>query len=101
MMRQSAKWALVGVGLLALSAIAVGVILVIVLGTARVPGNAVLVVKATGDLADYDTRSALEQLLGGEIDTLAEITTSVHRAASDKRIRAIHLKIGDLQAGWA
>ena len=42
-MRQSAKWALLGVGLLALSAIAVGVILVLVLGGTRVPGNAVLV----------------------------------------------------------
>ena len=100
-MRQSAKWALVGVGLLALSAIAVGVILVIVLGTARVPGNAVLVVKATGELADADTRSAIEQLLGGDVDTLAEITSSIRRAAADGRVKAIHLKVGDLQAGWA
>ena len=77
-MRPSTKWALVGLGLLALSAIMVAVILVLVISGSRVPGNAVLVIRASGELIDHDNRSALEQVLGGEVDTLAT-TLDRHR----------------------
>lgn len=100
-MRQSAKWALVGLGLLALSAIAVAVVLVLVIAGARVPGNAVLVVKATGSLPDHDNRSPLEQVLGGEIITLPDIVDSIGRAANDPRIRGIELRVGSLETGLA
>lgn len=100
-MRKSAKWALLGVGLLALSAIMVGVVLVLVLGGVRVPGNGVLVVRATGDLVDIDARSPIAQVLGGEVDTLPEIVDCIERAAKDTRIRAIELKIEGLDSGLA
>src|SRR5438093_807423 len=99
-MRQSAKWALLGVGLLAFSALAVGVILVLVIGGVRVPGNAVLIIKASGQLVDHDTRSSIEQLLGGEIDTLTEIIDCIERGAHDPRIKAIYLRMGEIEAGW-
>jgi protease-4 len=100
-MSKSAKWALLGVGLLALSAIMVGVVVVLVLGGVRVPGNGVLVVRATGDLIDYDSRSPLQQMLGGEMDTLPEMVDCIERAAEDSRIKAIDLRVQGLEAGLA
>src|SRR4029450_10110703 len=98
-MGKSAKWALLGVWLLALSAIMVGVVVVLVLGGVRVPGNGVLVVRATGDLIDYDSRSPLQQMLGGEMDTLPEMVDCIERAAEDSRIKAIDLRGQGLGAG--
>ena len=100
-MRTSTKWALVGIGLLALSAMAVGVILVLALSGTHVPGRAVLVVNASGDLPDHDMRSAFEQALGGEVDTLMDTVDSIERAGNDRRVQAVFLKIGDLQTGLA
>src|SRR5262245_1631919 len=100
-MRTSAKWALLSVGLLALAASLVGVALVLVLGGVRVPGNGVLVVRATGELIDYDARSSLAQMLGGEVDTLPEMIDAIERAAKDNRIRALELKVQGLDAGLA
>ena len=100
-MSRSAKWALLGVGLLALSAIMVGVVVVLVLGGARVPGKGVLVVRASGELLDLDTRTPLQQMLGGEVDTLPEVVDCIVRAASDARIKAIELRVQGLDAGLA
>ena len=84
-MSKSTKWILVGIGLLALSAMTVGVIVVLAIGGGRVPGNAVLVVRATGELPDYDTRSPLAQALSGEIDTLYETTDAIAGALATIR----------------
>lgn len=100
-MRQSAKWALVLLGLLALSAIMVAVVLVLVIGGARVPGNAVLVLRASGPLIDHDARSPLEQVLGGDVVTLPDLVDAIRRAAKDDRIRAIDLRVGSLESGFA
>jgi len=100
-MSRSAKWALLGVGLLALSAIMVGVVVVLVLGGVRVPGNGVLVVKVSGDLIDVDARSSIAQMFGGEVDTLPEIVESIERAATDPHIKAIELRVEGLDAGLA
>src|SRR5262245_53681918 len=100
-MSRSAKWALLGVGLLALSAVMVGVVVVLVLGGVRVPGKGVLTVRASGDLVDLDTRSPLQQVLGGEVDTLPEIVDCIERAAHDERIKAIELRVQGLDAGLA
>lgn len=99
-MSKSTKWALVAVGLLALSALAVGVILVLVIGGGRIPGNAVLVVRASGKLPDHDSRSPIAQAFGGEIDTLMETIDSIERGAKDDRVRGILLLVGELEAGW-
>src|SRR5439155_16457699 len=99
-MSKSTKWILVGIGLLALSAMTVGVILVVALGGGRVPGNAVLVVRASGEFPDYDNRSPLAQALSGEIDTLSETTDSIDRAGADGRIRGIELIVEGLDSGW-
>src|SRR5438094_209719 len=48
-----------------------------------------------------EPRSSIEQVLGGEIDTLAEIIDCVERGAHDARIKAVYLKMGDIDAGWA
>lgn len=100
-MRKSTKWALVGIGLLALSAVTIGVILVILISGSRVPGNAVLVVKVDGELADHDTRSPVEQAFGGEIDTLMETIESIGRAAKDRRVQGLYLKVRGLESGMA
>ena len=100
-MRKSAKWALLGVGLLAMSVLIVGVILVLVIGGVRVPGNGVLVVRATGELIDIDSRSPLQQMIAGEVDTLPEIVDAIERAAKDPRIKAIDLRVQGLETGLA
>ena len=100
-MSKSAKWALLGVGLLALSAIMVGVVVVLVLGGVRVPGNGVLVMRVSGDLVDIDSRSPLAQMFGGETDTLPEMVDAIERAAEDTRVKAIYLRIQGLDAGLA
>src|SRR6185369_431206 len=101
-MSKSAKWALLGVGLLALSAIMVGVVVVLALGGGvRVPGNGVLVMRVSGDLVDIDARSPLQQMFGGETDTLPEMVDAIERAAEDTRVKAIYLRIQGLDAGFA
>src|SRR5262245_1926369 len=99
-MQKTTRWLLVLAGLLALAALAVVIVVVFALGTERVPGNAVLTVRVAGELVDHDTRSPLEQLLTGEIDTLPEIVGSIERAAKDPRIRGLELRVGVLDLGW-
>jgi len=100
-MSKSAKWALLGVGLLALSATMVGILVVYALGGVRVPGNGVLVMRVSGDLVDIDARSPLQQVFGGETDTLPEMVDAIERAAEDTRVKAIYLRIQGLDAGFA
>lgn len=100
-MRTSAKWALLGVGLLVVSALAVATILVFVIAGRRIPSRSVLVVRATGAILDADERPPIEQVLGAEIETLPQTVQAIARAAKDDRIRAIRLEVGDIQAGWA
>lgn len=68
--------------------------------THRIPWNSVLELDLTGQIEEQRPSSA-SSVLSGDILVLHELTDAVDSARDDKRVAALVVRIGDLDAGWA
>jgi protease-4 len=68
---------------------------------ARIPRDAVLVVKLAGALREGPPRSPLDQLRGRAAPSLFEVRQALEAAARDPRLRAVIVRIAALEAGFA
>jgi protease-4 len=95
---------------LVVSAIVVGIVLVLVIGLALVfaslgneptiRDNSVLVLKISGPLPDFVPEDPVRRLLGGNDQSLTALLTQIRKAKVDKRISAILLDVDMTEAGW-
>src|SRR6201990_417024 len=71
-------------------------------GEPDVHDNSVLVLKVEGSLPDYANADPLAaRFFGAETNSLSNLLLQLRKAKADKRIGAVLLDIGLLQAGWA
>jgi protease-4 len=95
---------------LVVSAIVVGIVLVLAIGLALVfaslgneptiRDNSVLVLKISGPLPDFVPEDPMRRLLGGNDQSLTALLTQIRKAKVDKRIGAILLDVDMTEAGW-
>ena len=92
-----AVFSLVGVLALGLAVTVFGI-----RGLARhVPGNAVLAIDLAGPIPEQAPDSPLGELLGQRVVSLLDLRDALVKASTDARIRAVRVRVGDLQAGFA
>lgn len=68
---------------------------------ARIPRDAVLIVKLAGALRESPPRSPFDQLRGRAAPSLFELRQALEAAARDPRVRAVIVQIAALEAGLA
>ena len=68
---------------------------------ARIPRDAVVMVKLSGLLHEETGHSPLDQLLGRGFPSLAHLRHALDAAAADPRVRAIVVEVADVQNGLA
>jgi protease IV len=68
---------------------------------ARIPRNAVVVIRLTGPIEEDVTRSPLDQLLRRGAQSLDHLRYALEAAATDRDVRAIVVEITELGAGLA
>lgn len=66
-----------------------------------VPGNALLTVDIAGPLPERVDESPFGSLFGPSVISLSELRGSLLRAANDKHVRAVRVRVGELEAGFA
>jgi protease IV len=95
---------------LVISAIVVGVVLMVGIGLAfvfaslggepSIRDNSVLVLRISGPLPDFVPEDPLRRLFGGNDQSLTNLLTQLRKAKVDKRISAILLDLDMTEAGW-
>ena len=93
-------WA-TGLVLLILAVLAVAAYWMFVLRPSRVPRDAVLVLKLSGQLREDGRRSPLDQILRRSAPALAQIRTALEEAARDRQVRALIVRLAGLEVGLA
>ena len=100
---QSRSKALLAMG--AVMLVLVGGLLAIVLGaryaTHHVPGNTVLAFELSGPIPETAPVSPFGGLFGERVISRQDLRDALVQAASDPRVRALRVKVGDFQAGFA
>lgn len=100
---QSRSKALFAVG--AVMLVLVGGLLAIVLGaryaTHHVPGNTVLAVDLSGPIPETTPDSPFGGLFGERVISRQDLRDALVQATSDPRVRALRVKVGDFQTGFA
>lgn len=66
-----------------------------------VPGNALLTVDIAGPLPERVDESPFGGLFGPSVVSLSELRGALLRAAKDKHVRAVRVRVGELEAGFA
>jgi protease IV len=95
--------ALLAVGVVVL--VLVGGLLAIVLGaryaTRHVPGNTLLAIEISGPIPETSPDSPFGELFGERVISRQDLRDALLQAASDTRVRAVRVKVGDIQTGFA
>ena len=95
-----------------ISAILLGLIMVVVLGIAlivsairgdrpSIQDNSVLALRISGSMPDYVPDDPFRRLFGGQPQSLGSLMAQFRKAKVDKRITAVLLDIDMSEAGWA
>lgn len=97
---------------LIISAIVLGLIMVVVLGIAiiisalqgdrpSIQDNSVLALRISGSMPDYVPDDPFRRIFGGQPQSLSSLLVQFRKAKVDKRITAVLLDIDMSDAGWA
>ncbi|MGZ8846215.1 MAG: signal peptide peptidase SppA [Pyrinomonadaceae bacterium] len=98
--------------ILIISAIVLGLIMVVVLGIAiiisvlqgdrpSIQDNSVLALRISGSMPDYVPDDPFRRIFGGQPQSLSSLLVQFRKAKVDKRITAVILDIDMSDAGWA
>jgi protease-4 len=100
---QSRSKALLAVGVVMF--VLVGGLLAIVFGaryaTRHVPGNTVLAIEISGPIPETTPDSPFGGLFGERVISRQDLRDALVQATSDPRVRALRVKVGDFQTGFA
>src|SRR5581483_1407672 len=100
--RRRRLWLWLTLGFLLLMAFVAGLIIIVLLTRGEsVPNNAVLKIDLAGPLPEYVPHRFPQTLLGERALTVKDHLDNLKKAASDKRVRGVVLRIGPVEAGWA
>ena len=100
--RKRRVWPWIVLVLLLLFALSIGgLVLILITHGPSIPDNAVLKIEMSGVLPEYVPKSFPESLFADRVLTIKDHLDNLKKAASDKRIRGVVIKIGLLDAGWA
>lgn len=66
-----------------------------------VPGHALLTVEIAGPLPERVDESPFGELFGPRVVSLSELRGALVRAATDKNVRGVRVRVGELGAGFA
>jgi protease-4 len=105
-MTRGSKIVLIVFGVFAALALVLAIVVaVVVMSVGRepdIPNNSVLVLKVEGALPDYANADPLSaRFFGAETNSLTNLLLQLRKAKADKRVGAVLLDIGTLEAGWA
>jgi protease-4 len=105
-MTRGSKIVLIVLGIFTALALVVAIVVaVVVMSIGRepdIPNNSVLVLKVEGSLPDYANADPLAaRFFGAETNSLSNLLLQLRKAKADKRVGAVLLDIGMLEAGWA
>jgi protease-4 len=73
----------------------------LVVRPARIPRDAVLMVRLAGDLPEHPSRSRLDRLLRRGVPNLFDVRSALEAAASDPRVSTVAVEIAPLDVGYA
>jgi protease-4 len=100
--RKRRIWPWMLLTLLLLFALGIGaLVLFFITRSPNVPNNTVLKIELQGPLPEYLPQRFPESLLTQNVLTVKDHLDNLKKAASDRRIRGVVLKIGTLDTGWA
>ncbi|HEX3559817.1 MAG TPA: signal peptide peptidase SppA [Pyrinomonadaceae bacterium] len=105
-MKRGRKIALIIVGVVLALVLVVGcVVALVVMSLGRepeIPGNSVLVLKVEGGLPDFTNSDEISsRFFGAQTNSLSSLLLQLRKAKADKRVAAVLLDIGMVEAGWA
>jgi protease IV len=105
-MTRGSKTVLIVLGVLTALALVVVVVAAVALmslsGEPDIPNNSVLVLKVAGSLPDYTNADPVSaRFFGAEPNSLSNLLLQLRKAKADKRVGAVLLDVGMLEAGWA
>lgn len=66
-----------------------------------VPGNALLTVEVAGPLPERVDESPFAALFGSRLVSMSELRGALVRAAADRHVRGVRVRVGELGAGFA
>ncbi len=90
----------VGIAVLGIAAAIVAAFYFAVVKPARIPRDAVLVIRLAGPIEEDVTRSPLDQILRRGANSLDHLRYALESAATDDRVRAIVVEIAGFGAAW-
>ncbi len=101
-MAPRSKGMLIVLGLFAALVIGlVATVLVVRSFLGHVPGQGILTIAIAGPIVERAPEGPFAEVLGGRVVSLADMRDSLVRAASDRRIKAVRLRVSEFEAGFA
>ena len=105
-MTRGRKIALIIVGvvmvLVLAGALVVALVIVSLNNEPEIPNNSVLVLKVEGSLPDFTNADEFSsRFFGAQPNSLSSLLLQLRKAKADKRVQAVLLDIGMIEAGWA
>ncbi len=88
-------------GFLLLAVVGVGVSVAVSGGSTSVEDGAILKLSLHGAIPEFVEETGLEALLGDSPVSVAQHLSNLKKAAADKRVKGVLLKIEPVHAGWA
>lgn len=88
-------------GFVVLSTVGVATVVAMSSKRTKVEKSAVLKMTVEGSIPEYVAETGLEELFGPSTVTVAQHLTNLKKAAVDKRIKGVLLRLGPTEAGWA
>jgi protease-4 len=101
MTSRSKAWVAVGAVLVALGLGLLAIILGTRYATRHVPGNTLLAIDISGPIPEITTDTPFGDLFGPTPLSRQDIRDGLVQAASDPRVRAVRVKVGDFATGFA
>ncbi|MEW6338133.1 MAG: S49 family peptidase [Acidobacteriota bacterium] len=96
------KGLLVVLGLFAALAVGLaGTVLVVRSFLGHVPGKGILTIEIAGPIVERAPEGPFAEVLGGRVVSLVDVRDGLVRAASDRRIEAVRLRVSEFDAGLA
>src|SRR5919199_6669412 len=88
--------------LLLLAGCVVALVLISLNNEPEIPNNSVLVLKVEGSLPDFTNADEIStRFFGADPNSLSSLLLQLRKAKADKRVGAVLLDVGMVEAGWA